>query len=166
MLTKKEPIMPQPFQDVDTLFEELLQDLPPETVARAHGFKAFSRARKIKMPAQLLGVVRLYCGLDKSRREVASHFTLLVERITDSAVAERLAACRPGCGRCWCVCCQAQRRMLVLDGSGIQAPGARGTQYRLHRCMELVTLTGVAQACRSVSAQLSWRCCQIITHAS
>jgi len=144
---KKEMPMPQPPQDVDTRFEALLQDLPPETVQLAWEFKAFTRARKIKTPMHLRRVVLLYCGLDKSLREVAGHFTLLVERITDSSVAERLAACQP-----WVQALLArmlpapaalppQRRFLVIDGSGIQAPGARGTQYRLHLCMELVTLT-------------------------
>jgi hypothetical protein len=61
----------------------------------AREFKAFTRARKIKTPVQLLRVVLLYCGLDKSLREVAGHRTLLMERITDSSVAERLADCRP-----------------------------------------------------------------------
>ena len=32
-------------------------------------------------------------------------------------------------------------QFLVIDGSGIQGPGARGTQYRAHLCMELVPLT-------------------------
>jgi Transposase DDE domain len=145
---KKETTMPQPPQDVDTLFEELLQDLPPETVQMAREFKAFTCARKVKTPRQLLRVVLLYCGLDKSLREVAGHCTLLVERITDSSVAERLAVCRP-----WVRALLAAmlppvdlaglsgpRRFLVIDASGIQAPGARGTQYRLHLCMNLVTL--------------------------
>jgi hypothetical protein len=142
--------MPQPPQDVDTLFEDLWQDLPPETVEMAREFKAFTRARKIKTPVQLLRLVLLYCGLDKSLREVAGNYTLLVEAITDSAVAERLAACRP-----WVRALLAQmvhcptplpalRRFLVIDASGIQAPGARGTQYRVHLCMELVTLTLVS----------------------
>jgi len=142
--------MPQPPQDVDTVFEDLLQDLPPETIAMAREFKAFSRARKVKTPAQLLRLVLLYCGLDQSLRAVAGHFSLLEERITDSAVAARLEACQP-----WVRAVlarmvpapstlPAQRRFLVSDGSGIQAPGARGTQYRLHLCMDLVTLTFVS----------------------
>jgi hypothetical protein len=147
---KKETTMPQPPQDVDTLFEDLLQDLPPETVEMAREFKAFSRARKVKTPRQLLRLVLLCCGLDKSLREVAGHFTLLVERSTDSAVAERLAACRPWVGALLArllphpAALPSQRRFLVLDGSGIQAPGARKTQYRLHLCMELVTLRFVS----------------------
>jgi hypothetical protein len=151
-LTKKETSMPQPPQDVDSLFEDLLQDLPPETVPLAREFKAFTRVRKVKTPTQLLRLVLLYCGLDRSLREVAGHFTLLVERITESAVAERLAACRPWVrallprllGRPLLDAWLPRRRFLVLDGSGVQAPGARGTQYRLHLCMDLVTLTFIS----------------------
>ena len=54
--------MQLPPPDRDTLFEDLLQDLPSETVEMAYEFKAFSRARKIKTPEQLLRVVLLYCG--------------------------------------------------------------------------------------------------------
>src|SRR6516225_6597965 len=132
--------MQLPLTDPDTLFEELLQDLPPETAQMARVFKAFVRAKKVKTPEHLLRMVCLYCGLDKSLREVAGTFTALYESITDQAVAERLRACGP-----WV---QAMlRRMLplspvdtlptgfrfvVIDGSRIQAPGAPGTDHRLH----------------------------------
>jgi hypothetical protein len=74
--------------------------------------------------------------------------TLLVERMTESAVAERLAACRPWVrallprllGRPVLDAWPPQRRFLVIDGSGVHAPGARGTQDRLHLCLALVTL--------------------------
>jgi hypothetical protein len=141
--------MPPPSPDVDILFEDLLQDLPPETAQMAREFKAFTRARKSKTPVQLLRVVLLYCGLAISLREVAGHVTLLVERITDTSVAERLAACRPGVRallahmlpRPGLVALSAPHRVLVIDARGIQAPGARGTPYRLHLGMEMVTLT-------------------------
>ena len=81
--------------DPDTLFEELLQDLPSETMQMARAFKAFVRAKKVKTPTQLLRVVFLYCGLDKPLREVAGTFTVLYEPITDQSVAERLRACGP-----------------------------------------------------------------------
>jgi hypothetical protein len=55
--------MQLPPPDPDTLFEDLLQDLPPETTAMAREFKAFVRAKKVKTPQQLLRVVFLYCGL-------------------------------------------------------------------------------------------------------
>jgi hypothetical protein len=144
--------MQLPLPDPDTLFEDLLQDLPPETIAMAREFKAFVRAKKVKTPQQLLRVVFLYCGLDKSLRETAADFTLLDESITDSSIAERLAACRP-----WVQAVLANMlhtnaittlltpwRFLVIDGSSVQGPGAQGTQYRLHICLDLVQLQFVS----------------------
>jgi hypothetical protein len=140
--------MQLPLTNPDTLFEEILQDLPAETVQMAREFKAFMRAKKVKTPAQLLRVVFLYCGLDKPLREVAGTFTALYESMTDQAVAERLGACGP-----WVKA--LLRRMLpmaataslptgwrfvVIDASSIQAPGATGTDHRLHIAMDLVSL--------------------------
>ena len=140
--------MQLPLTDPDTLFEELLQDLPSETVQMARTFKAFVRAKKVKTPAQLLRVVFLYCGLDKPLREVAGTFTALYESITDQAVAERLRACGP-----WVKAMLRRmlpmaavetlptgRRFVVIDASTIQAPGATGTDHRLHIAMDLMTL--------------------------
>src|SRR5499425_1390649 len=140
--------MQLPLTDPDTLFEALLQDLPPETAQMAREFKAFVRAKKVKTPEQLLRVVFLYCGLDKSLREVAGTFTALYEAITDQAVAERLRACGP-----WVQAMlrrmlpllqedtlPAGRRFVVIDASSIQAPGATGTDHRLHIAMDLLSL--------------------------
>ena len=140
--------MQLPLTDPETLFEELLQDLPPETVQMAREFKAFVRAKKVKTPAQLLRVVFLYCGLDKSLREVAGTFTALYESMTDQAVAERLRACGP-----WVKAMLRRmlplsavdtlpqgRRFVVIDASSIQAPGATGTDHRLHIAMDWVSL--------------------------
>jgi hypothetical protein len=63
--------------------------------ALAFEFKAFARSRKIKTPAQLLQVVMSYCGVDEVLREVAGNFTLLQERMTDTAIYKRLKACGP-----------------------------------------------------------------------
>ena len=140
--------MQLPLTDPDTLFEDLLQDLPPETAQMAREFKAFVRAKKVKTPEQLLRVVFLYCGLDKSLREVAGTFTALYEAITDQAVAERLRACEP-----WVHALlrrmlprspgdtlPAGLRFVVIDASSIQAPGATGTDHRLHIAMDLLSL--------------------------
>ena len=140
--------MQLPLTDPDTLFEELLQDLPAETVQMARAFKALVRAKKVKTPVQLLRVVFLYCGLDKPLREVAGTFTALYESITDQSVAERLRACGP-----WVQAMLRQmfpmaaveplpsgRRFVVIDASSIQAPGATGTDHRLHIVMDLVSL--------------------------
>jgi hypothetical protein len=140
--------MQLPPPDADTLFEELLQDLPPQTAQMAREFKAFARARKIKTPTQLLRIVLLYCGLDNPLRDVAGHMTALDEPLTDQSIAERLRACGP-----WLKAVLQQMlprpgvaafpqgwRFLVIDASSIQAPGAKGTDYRLHICMDLVSL--------------------------
>lgn len=140
--------MQLPLTDANTLFEELLQDLPAQTVSMAREFKAFVRAKKVKTPAQLLRLVLLYCGLDKSLREAAGTFTALYESITDQSVAERLRACGP-----WVKALLKQMlapsaetilpkglRFVVIDASTVQAPGAKGTDHRLHIAMDLVSL--------------------------
>ena len=140
--------MQLPHLDSDTHFEELLQDLPPETIEMAYEFKAFSRSRKIKTPRQLLRVVLLYCGLDQSQRQIAGNLALLGTHLTDSAISARLEACHP-----WIkvllpkmlhahelpTVCTGQR-IIVIDGSTVQSPGAKGIQYRLHIGLDLVSL--------------------------
>jgi hypothetical protein len=140
--------MQKPSRDGDTMFEEILQELPSELEPMAREFKAFTRMRKVESPQQLLRIALLYCGLDKSLRETAGEFSLLQQRITDEAVSQRLNACLP-----WIKALlikmldgnklpvlEAARRWLVVDGSSIQGPGAKGTDYRLHLCLELSTL--------------------------
>jgi len=140
--------MQLPLTDPDTLFEELLQDLPAESVQMARACKAFVRAKKVKTPAQLLRVVFFYCGLDKPLREVAGTFTALYESMTDQSIAERLRACGP-----WVQAMLRQmlpmaaveplpsgRRFVVIDASSMQAPGATGTDHRLHLAMDLLAL--------------------------
>jgi len=140
--------MQMPLTDPDTLFEELLQDLPAEVCLLARECKALVRAKKIKTPEHLLRVVLLYCGLDKPLREVAGIFTALYESITDQSVAERLRACGP-----WVKALLRRmlplvpvaalpegKRFLVIDASTVQAPGATGIDHRLHLCMDLVSL--------------------------
>ena len=140
--------MQLPLTDPDSLFEDLLQDLPTEVCRMARECKALVRAKKVKTPEHLLRVVLLYCGLDNSLRTVAGTFTVLYEPITDQAVAEWLRACGP-----WVKALLRQmlpllpaavlpggQRFLVIDGSTVQAPGATGTDHRLHLCMDLVSL--------------------------
>ena len=139
--------MQLPLTNPATLFEELLQDLPAESVQMARAFKAFVRAKKVKTPAQLLRMVFFYGGLDKPWREVAGTLTALYESMTDQSVAERLRACGP-----WGQAMLRQmvpmaaveplpsgRRFVVIDASSLQAPGATGTEHRLHLAMDLVS---------------------------
>jgi len=127
--------MQLPLTDADTLFEELLQDLPPNVSQMAREFQAFVRAKKVKTPEHLLRIVFLYCGLDKPLREVAGTFTALYESITDQSVAERVRACGPWVKALLGQMCPMSAvatlpqglRFLVIDARCIQAPGAQGT---------------------------------------
>lgn len=138
--------MQKPLQDVDTKFDELLQDLPANLVELATECKAFVRARKIKTPAELLRLVLSYCGLDQSLREAGGAMALRGQPMCDQSVKERLLACQP-----WIEALLKDllpvpealpqphgRRWLVCDGSTVQAPGATSTDYRVHVCVDVV----------------------------
>jgi len=137
-----------PPKSQEKIFKELLQDLPPEIEELAIEFKAFTRGRKIKTVDELLRLVFLYCGLDLSFREVAGNLTMLDERITDEAVRKRLKACQPWIKASLSEMLPSRKldnlpeglRFCAFDGSSIQAPGATGTDYRLHIGIDLVTL--------------------------
>ena len=143
--------MPLPLTEPDTLFEELLQDLPSETAHMALECKALVRAKKVKTPEHLLRVVFFSWGLDKPLREVAGTWTALYESMTDQSVAERLRACGP-----WVQALRrrmlplspvdtlpAGLRFVVIEASSMQAPGAPGTDHRLPIAMDLLALQGV-----------------------
>ena len=137
-----------PLNESDIAFEQFLQELPEDYDQLAREFKAFCRGRKIKTPAQLLQVVMSYCGLDQVLREVAGTFTLLEEAISDTAIHKRLKACLP-----WVKALLTQMmgegverlikgylRLMIIDGSTVQGPGASETWYRLHIAIDLVKL--------------------------
>ncbi len=133
---------------IDITFESFLQELPPDYEELAREFKAFCRPRKIKSPAQLMQVVMLYCGLDQVLREVAGSFTLLEEAVSDTAIHTRLKAALPWVKALLKRMMGAQAleliegglRLVVIDGSTVQGPGAKGTWYRLHIAIDLVKL--------------------------
>lgn len=140
--------MSLPFGNLDTTFESFLQELPQDYRELAIEFKAFTRSRKIKTPEQLMQVVMCYCGIDAVLRETAGNFTLLEERISDTAIHNRLKACVPWVkalltgmmGEAVKPLLEGGLRILVADGSTVQGPGATGTQYRLHLMIDLVRL--------------------------
>ena len=102
----------------------------------ARACKAFGRAKKVKTPPHLWRVVFVYCGVDTSLRDTAAAFPLLSESMTDSSVAERLAACRPWGQAGWAQMLHppavatrpAPWRFLGIAGSHGQGPGAQGPQ--------------------------------------
>jgi IS4 transposase len=106
----------------------------------AFEFGAFTRSRAVRTPEELLRAVLLYCGLDYSLREVAANFTQVGRRLSDEAVRGRLSACEP-----WLMAMLGKmlprpdveisrytRRLILVDGTCIQAPGAKSSDYRLH----------------------------------
>lgn len=103
-------MMSLPFGHVNTTFERFLHELPEDFRELAIEFKAFTRSRKIKTPEQLLRVVLSYCGIDRVLRETTGNFTLLEERITDTAIQKRLKACVPWVKACCWAGCWGRRR--------------------------------------------------------
>lgn len=93
-------------------------------------------------------VVMCYCGIDAVLRETAGNFTLLEERISDTAIHQRLKACVPWVkallgrmmGEAFQPTTEGGLRFLIVDGSTAQAPGATGTDYRLHIAIDRVRL--------------------------
>ncbi|WP_245395032.1 hypothetical protein [methane-oxidizing endosymbiont of Gigantopelta aegis] len=71
---------------IDTRFEQFVQELPEDYQQQAYEFKAFTRARKIRSPLQLLQLVMLYCGLDFSLRSCAGEVAHLQGYLSDTAV--------------------------------------------------------------------------------
>nr|MBS0021868.1 hypothetical protein [Gammaproteobacteria bacterium] len=123
-----------PSTNTDNAFERFLQERPQDYCDLAIGFKAFTRARKIKGPAQLLQVVLCYCGLDQALRETAGNVTLLEQRISDTAIHKRLQACLPWVkallermlGAETAALMQANLRFVVVDGSTVQGRAGLG----------------------------------------
>jgi hypothetical protein len=140
--------MSLPFGNLDTTFESFLQELPENYRELALEFKAFCRSRKIKTPEQLMQVVMGYCGIDEVLRETAGNFTLFEERISDTAIHNRLKACVPWVkallsqmmGEAAKPLIEGHLRFLIVDGSTVQGPGATGTENRLHIAIDMVKL--------------------------
>jgi hypothetical protein len=74
-------------------------------------------------------------------------FTLQEERITDTAIHKRLKACESWLKALLMRLLPAVKsasiplRFLVVDGSSLSGPGAKGTDYRLHLALGLVVMT-------------------------
>lgn len=130
-----------PLQDITSQYEQLRQELPPESEQMARECHAFQRARVIKSADELLYLVLLYSIADLSAREIAGVCAGSGKPITDEGVRLRLAACPkwvegllgkllpagtlpPRAEGRW--------QLVVCDGSQISGPGAKGTDYRWH----------------------------------
>ena len=148
MKKNKKPVAS--LNQINNIFETLLQDFPSDLVESAKEFEAFRRGRKIKKVAQLFQIVLLYCGLDYSLRETAGTLTLLGTEITDQSVSDRLSGCVAWLSHLLKemlpslpvqMSQQIGRRWILIDGSTVQVRGARGTSYRIHLGWDWVTQT-------------------------
>jgi len=140
-----------PSLDPDTIFAELMKDLPPETERLAREFKAFARARKIKTVAELFRIVLLFAGLDQSEREIAANLVLVnpeIGSLSDQSVHDRLKACLPWLQALLPTLIERKPlpalpsgiRALVIDASDITAPGQTKVSWRVHLMIDLVSL--------------------------
>lgn len=124
----------------DTTFESLVQDIPADIEAMARENRAFVRSRAVQSPVDLLRAVMLYCGLDYSLREVAANLTQVGRRISDEAVRGRLCGCEAWLGAILREMLalpekdisRGIKRLILIDGTTIQAPGATTSDYRIH----------------------------------
>ena len=114
-----EAYRPVPLTNPDTLFEGLLQDLPPETAQMAREFKAFVRAKKVQTPKQLLRVVFLYCGLDKSCVRWRGPFRRCMRPSRTNRWRSAYAPVGRGCKRCSDGCCRCLRWTRCLRGDAV-----------------------------------------------
>lgn len=126
------------------LFEQVL---PGNYQQQAYQLGAFTRARKFASPRQLLQTLLVYCAMDFSLRACAGKLAARQGYISDTAILKRFRGCLP-----WVkslaahVMAPAQRliegglRFVVIDGSTVQSPGAKGTSYRLHIAVDLTRL--------------------------
>lgn len=124
----------------DSTFENILQELPAGVCSAARELRAFVRSRSVRNTEELLRAVLLYCGLDYSLREVATNFTQTGRRISDEGIRWRLCSCEewlravlqemlPQPDR---EIARYSSRLILVDGTRIQAPGATSPDYCLH----------------------------------
>jgi len=124
----------------NSTFGGIVQELPAGIMSKAGELKAFRRSRAVENPTELMRAVLLYSGLDYSLREVAANFTGLGRRLSDEAVRKRLSGCEM-----WLETMLQEmlpvpekevktglRRLILIDGTTIQAPGAKTSDYRVH----------------------------------
>jgi Transposase DDE domain len=130
-----------PLQDVASKYEALRQELPLESAQLARECQAFTRARVLESPDDLLYLGLLYSIGDLSLREIAGVSTGSGKPLTDEAVRQRLAACPQWLERLLGKLLPAQAlpertagpwQLVICDGSQISGPGAQGTDYRWH----------------------------------
>ncbi len=137
-----------PVEEFNHKFDSLLQRLPHGWEELAIETHAFTRARQIKSPKDLLRAVFSYAIADYSLREVAAILTREQQWISDQGVYARLSKCGV-----WLetlltqllfetaerVGAATHRRLKIVDATTLNCPAARGTDFRLHLCYAAIS---------------------------
>ena len=139
----------QPFSNQDKNFLELVQTLPSNWIDLMKKFGAFTRARAIKSPHQLIRVILLYCGLGATLREVAGFVSLMGGKITDQSIHTRIKKSYQFLKSCVNEMVQldqsfdessdflASRKVRILDATKIVSTLSKKTIYALHLSLGL-----------------------------
>jgi Transposase DDE domain len=104
---------------------------------------ALTRQRCVRSAQQLLYLLMLYVVSDASLRDVAAYSTAMGAPLSDEAVRQRFHLAETFVTKLLSLLFAAElqrptcRRMLLCDGTTVQGPGAKGTDFRLHTLMEL-----------------------------
>ncbi len=134
-----------PLAQFNHKFDYLLDRLPAGWEEMAVEHHAFTRARQIKSPKELLRAVFSYAVADYSLREVAALLTQEQKWISDQGVHARLSNCGAWletllaqllCDKATQVSVHTGRSLKIVDATTLNCPAARGTDYRFHLCYE------------------------------
>jgi hypothetical protein len=137
----------KPLKDEWAIVERLL---PRGWQAAAREFGAFRRARYIKDPSTLLRVLLFHAVAGSALRQTAALLRAAgVAELSQVALLKRLR--NSGDWLAWLAAelCQGLReraclpealRVRVVDGTTVQGPGSRSTEWRLHYALDLTSL--------------------------
>jgi len=150
----------------------LRQHLPVGWQEQARTTKALERSRKIADPEVLLRLLLMHAGAGLSLAQTSGRAKVArLSALSDVALLKRFRKCGSwlqwmnqqlsGAGDSGAESVLAGRRLLALDGSDVSEPGATGSDWRLHYCVELPSLschwmkvTDLKQA--ETAAQVPW----------
>jgi hypothetical protein len=126
--------------------------LPEGWREKAWESKAMERSRKIADPETLLRLILMHAGGGLSLQQTAGRARAVgLSDVSDVALLKRFRKCGQ-----WVQWMNQQlaglsigkdgelvkgRRLLALDGSDVSEPGATGSDWRLHYCVELASLS-------------------------
>lgn len=125
--------------------------LPARWKAAARELKAFRRARYLPDPAPLLRLLLFHAVNDGGLREtVAQARTSGIADMSQVALLKRLRTAGPWLTWLGAELCRALRdelhlphglRARVVDSTTVQGPASKGTEWRVHYCLDLMSLS-------------------------